>query len=256
MLALTLNAGPRRPFVELCRACKVDLTFHRAFDVARDQRRALEDLLACGVRRVLTSGKGAWPAQAVAAAAAASAAPSALAACSACCLAAVKHARVCSVLSATLAGGKQTVMEGLSQITELVGVAGDRLSVMPGGGVSEENVTTIVRVTGERGRGLQEVKRLLLLLLQKASLEQRQNCVPCPAGVSEVHGSFRREVASGMQYQHPHVSTWPAASPHPTHLTRPHSPAPHASGEFCRRRAGLLQVSGGRSRGEPRAQGA
>jgi copper homeostasis protein len=32
------------------------MTFNRAFDVVRDQRRALEDLIACRVPRVLTSG--------------------------------------------------------------------------------------------------------------------------------------------------------------------------------------------------------
>lgn len=112
-----------RPFVELCNAAGVGLTFHRAFDVVRDQRKALEDLMACGVRRVLTSG------------------------------------------------GRQSVMEGLAQIAELVVAASGKLSVMPGGGVTEENVCTVVKVTG----------------------------------VSEVHGSFRHTLPSGMRYQHPEV---------------------------------------------------
>ena len=34
----------------------VDFTFHRAFDMVRSQGEALEALVSCGVRRVLTSG--------------------------------------------------------------------------------------------------------------------------------------------------------------------------------------------------------
>ena len=34
----------------------LDFTFHRAFDMVRNQRQALDALISCGVSRVLTSG--------------------------------------------------------------------------------------------------------------------------------------------------------------------------------------------------------
>ena len=40
----------------------LDLTFHRAFDLIKDQRKALDDLVACRVRRVLSSGGWSRPA--------------------------------------------------------------------------------------------------------------------------------------------------------------------------------------------------
>jgi hypothetical protein len=39
-----------------CCPAGLDLTFHRAFDQVKDQRQALDDLVACRVRRVLSSG--------------------------------------------------------------------------------------------------------------------------------------------------------------------------------------------------------
>lgn len=68
----------------------LNVTFHRAFDMVRDPLQALDDLIALGVDRVLTSGQ----------------APSALA--------------------------------GLPLIAALVRHAGDRIVIMPGGGVAHD----------------------------------------------------------------------------------------------------------------------
>jgi copper homeostasis protein len=89
-----------RALVELARPMSV--TFHRAFDMARDPYRALEDLIGLGVDRVLTSGQEA------------------------------------------------SVVEGLDLIAELVRQAGERIVVMPGGGLGESNIGRVVAATGAR----------------------------------------------------------------------------------------------------------
>ena len=50
----TVDEAQTRGLVEACAGAPV--TFHKAFDVARDQAAELEALIRCGVRRVLTSG--------------------------------------------------------------------------------------------------------------------------------------------------------------------------------------------------------
>ena len=81
------------------RARPMSVTFHRAFDVARDPFEALETLIALGVDRLLTSGQEA------------------------------------------------TALEGSALIAELVRLAGDRLIVMPGGGINEGNLAEVAAST-------------------------------------------------------------------------------------------------------------
>ncbi|KAK9825200.1 hypothetical protein WJX81_007481 [Elliptochloris bilobata] len=51
-----IDAEHLAPLIRLCRSKGLDLTFHRAFDCARDLQAALEQLIKCKVARVLTSG--------------------------------------------------------------------------------------------------------------------------------------------------------------------------------------------------------
>ncbi|UCC64396.1 MAG: copper homeostasis protein CutC [Anaerolineae bacterium] len=80
----------------------LSVTFHRAFDMARDPYEAIKDLIGLGIDRILTSGQD---------------------------------------LSA---------LEGLDLIADLVRKAGDRIIVMPGGGITERNVKKIVVHSGAR----------------------------------------------------------------------------------------------------------
>jgi copper homeostasis protein len=107
--------------VELARPLSV--TFHRAFDMARDPYEALDDLIELGIDRVLTSGQ------------------------------------------------ENSVLEGLDLITDLVRQAGDRIIIMPGGGITERNINKIVT----------------------------------RSGVKEVHMVGTVSVDSPMRYRNPHV---------------------------------------------------
>ncbi|KAK9903345.1 hypothetical protein WJX75_003403 [Coccomyxa subellipsoidea] len=51
-----VDASQLSDFMLLCRSLGLDFTFHRAFDMAKDKRTALDTLISCGVPRVLTSG--------------------------------------------------------------------------------------------------------------------------------------------------------------------------------------------------------
>lgn len=99
-------------------------TFHRAFDMARDPEQALEQIIASGCRRLLSSGQ----------------APDALA--------------------------------GAALIRRLSRQAGERLILMPGGGVRPDNLAELARATGCR----------------------------------EFHASARVKVASAMRYRQTGIS--------------------------------------------------
>lgn len=52
----TINRKATQNLVSKSKSCKLDVTFHRAFDFVPDIKTALEFLVESGVRRILTSG--------------------------------------------------------------------------------------------------------------------------------------------------------------------------------------------------------
>jgi copper homeostasis protein len=90
-------------FTRLIAAARpMSVTCHRAFDMTRDPKEALETLVDLGVDRVLTSGQ------------------------------------------------QPSVPEGIELIGELVELAADRISIMPGCGIDEGNIRAIVEQAGVR----------------------------------------------------------------------------------------------------------
>ncbi|MGH8160034.1 MAG: copper homeostasis protein CutC [Rhodanobacter sp.] len=81
-------------------AGKLGVTFHRAFDLSRDPVQALEDIVALGCERVLTSG------------------------------------------------AQPTAAQGEALIRDLVAQANGRLAVMPGAGVTAQNIVALAAATG------------------------------------------------------------------------------------------------------------
>ena len=83
-------------------ASPMNATFHRAFDVTPDAAGALEEIIALGFDRILTSGQ------------------------------------------------TSSVWEGIDLIGELVKSAGERIIIMPGGGLHEGNVARCMRQSAAR----------------------------------------------------------------------------------------------------------
>lgn len=94
----TVDLERTRCLVQLARPLQV--TFHRAFDLATDSFQALEDIISLGIERILTSG--------------------------------------CAT----------TALDGLPLITRLVQAAADRIIIMPGSGITPQNVRTILAASG------------------------------------------------------------------------------------------------------------
>lgn len=81
-------------------ASPMNVTFHRAFDLCRDPKKALEDIISAGAELILTSGQA------------------------------------------------RTAIEGAGLIKTLVKEAGNRISIMPGGGIDEYNIALLAGTTG------------------------------------------------------------------------------------------------------------
>ncbi len=81
-------------------AGKLGVTFHRAFDLSRDPTQALEDIVALGCERILTSG------------------------------------------------AQASAVDGAALIRDLVMQATGRLAVMPGAGITAQNVAALATATG------------------------------------------------------------------------------------------------------------
>lgn len=111
--------------VETCKrlveaAGDLDVTFHRAFDMAIDWQQALEDVIGLGCSRLLSSGQ------------------------------------------------EISSFEGAETLAKMVKQSDGRISIMPGGGITERNLERIAKITG----------------------------------VTEMHMAAHVEQASGMQFQH------------------------------------------------------
>ncbi len=83
-------------------AYPMSVTFHRAFDLTQNLYNALDDLIFCGVNRVLTSG------------------------------------------------GKPNALEGIDTIAALVKQAKGQIVILPGGGITADNVQRLINGTGVR----------------------------------------------------------------------------------------------------------
>lgn len=117
----SIDIQRNKELIEIARQYNMSVTFHRAFDRCADLFQSLEDIIALGCNRILTSG------------------------------------------------GEKTAIEGKITIKQLIINAKDRIVIMSGGGINEENISELVKFTG----------------------------------LKEVHGSFRSRYTSKMSYISP-----------------------------------------------------
>lgn len=90
----SVNKSVNKELVDL--AAPYFCTFHRAFDVVADVEQALEDVIACGFKAILTSGQG------------------------------------------------TNVLEGIAVLEKIQKLAGDRIMIMPGGGLRSSNIQLLL----------------------------------------------------------------------------------------------------------------
>jgi copper homeostasis protein len=96
----TVDVVRTRQLVEA--ASPLPVTFHRAFDLTPDPYKAMEEIITCGCKRILTSGQ------------------------------------------------QSKAIDGQELIYKLIRQAGERLIIMPGSGVNEQNVADLIRTTGAK----------------------------------------------------------------------------------------------------------
>ena len=97
------NKVNKRRCSELVELAKpMQCTFHRAFDETENLEQSLEDIIACGFTRVLTSG------------------------------------------------GKGSAVDNLNTLKKLIAIAGNKITIMPGGGVRSSNISEILDETNAK----------------------------------------------------------------------------------------------------------
>ena len=93
----TIDMARNKELVDAAKGMTV--TFHRAFDMCKDPFESLEQIIALGCDRLLTSGQ------------------------------------------------QPTAIEGIALLTKLVAKADNRIIIMPGSGVNEDNIATLAKET-------------------------------------------------------------------------------------------------------------